>query len=80
MNVFPRSPLTRTALVLVLAAAAAGTASAREFSFSDKIVGETQKPTIDILISRQNLTPKYVLTLKESFLPKIVDAVNSKPF
>lgn len=70
----------RTLALLALALLATGAASAREFSFNDKIVGETQKPTIDILISRQNLTPKYVLELKESFLPKIVDVVNSKPF
>ena len=72
--------IIRCSALLLLALVAATTAQAREFSFNDKIVGETQKPTIDILISRQNLTPKYVLDLKQSFLPKIVDAVNSKPF
>jgi hypothetical protein len=45
-----------------------------------KIVGKIQKPEIQILITKQNLTPKYELELKESFLPKIVQAVEEKPF
>jgi hypothetical protein len=45
-----------------------------------KVVGKIQKPEIAILITKQNLTPKYELTLRESFLPKIVESVNSKPF
>jgi len=72
--------ILRTASVLLVGLLAAGSANAREFSFNEVLKGEVQKPTIDILISRQNLSPKYVLDLKESFLPKIVDAVNSKPF
>ena len=76
----PMRSIFRTASVLLVGLLAAGSAHAREFSFNEVLKGEVQKPTIDILISRQNLSPKYVLDLKESFLPKIVDAVNSKPF
>lgn len=46
----------------------------------EKVVGKIQKPEIQILITKQNLTPKYELELKESFLPKIVRSVDLKPF
>jgi len=49
-------------------------------SFNEKITGVVQKPVIDIIFSRQNLTPKYTLVLDRSFLPKILDSVNQKPF
>jgi hypothetical protein len=45
-----------------------------------KITGKIQKPEIQILITKQNLTPKYELELRESFLPRIVEAVEQKPF
>ena len=47
---------------------------------AQRVTAKIQKPEIQIYITKQNLTPKYTLDLKESFLPKIVDAVNSKPF
>lgn len=47
---------------------------------AQKVTGKIQKPEIQIYISRQNLTPKYTLDLKESFLPKVVRSVESKPF
>lgn len=71
--------MKRLALMLVLLLSSAS-AQAREFTFNEKIVGIVQKPEIEILISRQNLTPKYVLVLKESFLPKIVESIKNKPF
>ncbi len=49
-------------------------------TFNEKISGVVQKPTIDIVLSRQNLAPKYTLVLKESFLPKILESINQKPF
>jgi hypothetical protein len=53
----------------------------RAITFDDQtLVGKIQKPEIQILITKQNLTPKYELELKESFLPKIVQSVDSKPF
>lgn len=44
------------------------------------ITGKVQKPELAVEISRQNLNKSYDLTLKESFLPKIVDAVRHDPF
>lgn len=46
----------------------------------EKIVAKIQKPEIQILITKQNLTPRYELVLKESFLPKVVESVNRRPF
>ena len=43
-----------------------------------KIVGKIQKPEIEILITKQK--PPYELTLNESFLPKVIESVESKPF
>jgi hypothetical protein len=44
------------------------------------LVGKIQKPEIQILITKQNLTPKYELDLRESFLPKVIESVSHKPF
>jgi len=55
-----------------------------EYSFDDDddfvIVGEVQKPEVTVVISRENLNKSYQLELKESFLPKIIDAVKKAPF
>jgi hypothetical protein len=37
------------------------------------------KPEVAIM-NKQNLTPKYDLELKQSFLPKVVASVQTKPF
>lgn len=63
----------------------AGAASAQSrggyFVFEEEeITGEIQLPEVQIFISRQNLNTDYDLTLDESFLPKIVDAVRFEPF
>ena len=53
------------------------------YSFDDDdlvIVGEVQKPEVTVVISRENLNKKFELELKESFLPKIVEAVKKPPF
>ncbi len=44
------------------------------------IKGEVQKPEITLVITRQNLNTDYNLDLRESFIPKIVDSVDKKPF
>lgn len=69
-------------LVLALFALLPGVASAQQaFTFKEtNVVGKIQKPEIQILITKQNLTPKYDLELRESFLPKIVESVDAKPF
>ena len=57
------------------------TASAAGLRFeAEDIKGKIQKPEIQILITKQNLTPKYELELRESFLPKVIEAVERKPF
>jgi hypothetical protein len=38
------------------------------------------KPEVAIIMNKQNLTPKYDLELKQSFLPKVVASVQTKPF
>lgn len=45
-----------------------------------EIEGEIQLPSVQIFISRQNLNSDYELELEESFLPKIVESVEQKPF
>jgi len=51
------------------------------FRFEEQVVkGKIQKPEIQIYITKQNLSPKYQLELKESFLPKIEAAIKAKPF
>jgi hypothetical protein len=44
------------------------------------IQGEIKKPEITIFITRQNLATDYSLELRESFVPKIVESVEKKPF
>jgi hypothetical protein len=53
----------------------------RAFRFEEEIIrGEVQKPEVMMVITRQNLNSNYTLELRESFLPKIVESVESKPF
>jgi hypothetical protein len=53
----------------------------RVVRFSDEIIrGKVHKPEVMMLITRQNLNTNYKLDLRETFLPKIVEAVNSQPF
>ena len=69
------------AFVLLVGLALPGWAGAEELRFKEQtIVGKIQKPEIEIYITKQNLTPKYALELRESFLPKIVQSVEKKPF
>ena len=56
-------------------------AQTRRLVFEDiNVEGRVQKPVIDIFMRRQNLHADYKLELRESFLPKIVDSVEKKPF
>lgn len=71
----------RNLMVLALAMAPMTARAERAITFEEQtLVGKIQKPEIQILITKQNLTPKYELELKESFLPKIVQSVDMKPF
>ena len=66
-----------TLLLLVVSAMA----QSKGLKFADeKTVVKIQKPEIAIVMTQQNLSPKYDLELKESFLPKVVESVEKKPF
>lgn len=68
------------ALALLLSATPEASAEGG-LRFGEIVVqGKIQKPEIQILITKQNLAPRYELDLKESFLPKVAAAVKSKPF
>lgn len=68
-----------TALLLV-ASTAFGQTKAIKFTTGEVVSVQIQKPEIAIILTKQNLTPKYDLELKESFLPKVVASVEKKPF
>ncbi len=73
----------RTLLVLGIVVALAGLAQAqsRRLVLDDfEVKGKVQKPEITIFVTRQNLNPEYDLELRESFIPKIVESVEEKPF
>ena len=72
----------RTLVLLMIALGSApAEAQSRRLIFEDiDVEGRVQKPVIDIFMRRQNLNTGYQLELKESFLPKIVESVQRKPF
>ncbi len=72
--------LARVLFVATVVISLRAPVEAKGFEFTEKLTAQVQKPEIQILITRQNLVPKYVLELKETFLPKIVDSINQKPF
>ena len=76
--------MTRRFLVLLVGALMMGStaqAQSKRLVLDDlKVVGKVQKPEITIFVTRQNLNPEYNLDLRESFIPKIVESVDQKPF
>jgi hypothetical protein len=44
------------------------------------IKGEVQKPTVTLFASRQNINTDATLELRESFVPRIIESVEKKPF
>ena len=73
----------RTLLVSLFVFLAQTTAFAqtRRLIFEEfSVTGRVQKPVIDIFMRRQNLHTDYKLELRESFLPKIIETVEKKPF
>ena len=80
-------PILRLAFLsmalLVAPSARAQTANAISFEDDDDdyvITGEIQKPEVTLEITRANLNKAYDFELKESFLPKIVEALDHAPF
>jgi hypothetical protein len=45
-----------------------------------KVEGEIQRPDVPMIILRSNLDQGYDLVLRESFLPKIIESVDQRPF
>ena len=78
-----RSTLIPLCALLALAALAPlAMAQGRRITITedDKIVGEIQRPDVPMIILRSNLDQGYDLVLRESFLPKIIDSVDQRPF
>ena len=71
---------SRRRTIVALASGPARAQSRRLILTEEKIEGKIQKPEITIFITRQNLNTDYNLELKESFVPKIVESVERKPF
>lgn len=74
--------LVRIVGLVLLSSFASDMAFAAKLVFKDDTVieGEVQKPEVAVFIVRQNLNKAYELELKESFLPKIIESVESDPF
>lgn len=61
--------------------ASAAVAQTRVTMFeAEEIVGEVQLPSVQIFVTRQNLNSDYDLELEESFVPKIIESVEERPF
>lgn len=73
--------LTGVVVALAMSASTPADAQTRRLVFEDiSVEGRVQKPVIDIFMRRQNLHTDYKLELRESFLPKIIESVEKKPF
>lgn len=46
----------------------------------ETVEGSVQKPELSVFMGRQNLSANEQLILRESFLPRIVESVEKKPF
>jgi len=76
-----RRLILATLLASLATASTAAFAQGRFVIFEEeKIVGEIQLPSVQIFITRQNLNTDYDLELEESFVPKIVESADKKPF
>lgn len=73
--------MKRLAALFVSSLLLPSVASAGTLIFEEEVIkGEVQKPSISIVVTRQNLNQDYVLELQESFIPQIVEAIEKKPF
>ena len=71
----------RIFIALVAMFSTVAEAQIRRLVFEDiSVEGRGHKPVLDVFMSRQNLQTDYKLELRESFLPKIVESVEKKPF
>lgn len=74
--------ITLCALLALAALAPLAMAQGRRITITedDKIIGEIQRPDVPMIILRSNLDQGYDLVLRESFLPKIIESVDQRPF
>ena len=69
------------ALLMTALLASAPAEARKRLVFEETVIeGEIQKHEVAVYITRQNLNKAYDLELKESFLLKIVDALEKTPF
>ena len=69
------------ALFAGLAATAALAQQRRVLLLEEEVIkGEVQKPTVTLFVSRQNINTDATLELRESFVPRIVESVEKRPF
>ena len=50
------------------------------FRIEETLEGKADEPLVELLIVRENLKMEYELSLEESFVPKIWESVEKKPF
>lgn len=72
--------LLAVASVLASPVASAQDRRVRLLLEEEKIVGKVQKPEVQMFISRQNLNTDATLVLRESFVPRIVESLEKRPF
>ncbi|HCH63626.1 MAG TPA: hypothetical protein DFR83_12540 [Deltaproteobacteria bacterium] len=70
------------AVVVIAAIGTAALAQSRTVLLLEEevIKGEVQKPTVTLFVSRQNINTDATLELRESFVPRIIESVEEKPF
>lgn len=67
-------------LFATLLAAPADAQTKRIVIEEEVITGKIRKPEVTLFIARQNLETGYTLELRKSFVPKVVQSVEKKPF
>lgn len=73
--------LIGAALLSALVGSVASAQSRTVLLLEEEVIkGEVQKPTVTLFVSRQNINTDATLELRESFVPRIIESVEEKPF
>lgn len=73
--------LKRVIFVVGLLAPSIAFAGEDVLRFKEEVLRvKVQKPEVSYVLTKPDLTPRYELELKESFLPRIEESVRGKPF
>lgn len=68
-------------LLLVALATPPTDAQTRRIVIEEEVItGKIRKPEVTLFIARQNLDTGYTLELRKSFVDKVVQSVDKKPF